>query len=411
MNRTVALAFAVILFSLAAAVSSETVKTVVKETQGRSGPGSYYELRVMIPQGTVLEVIEKQKSWYKVKYLKQEVWVSVNSLAVGVSASAGSGAESFPALSFDAITVKASSATLTAAIKGFWTRYSRGQTGTLYELPAEGFAVSIPAYESFAQSRADYASRDKLWDRYSLREVKRSPLTFEREHSIGYAIASSIADAPPVADPAVTQYVYSVGWYLAESTEYYDSPFTFYILDTDRVNAVSCPGGYIVLTRGLLALLHDESELAAVLAHEMAHVIAGHAMQTLGENETAQKANTSFDILAQETGTSETEQDLIGITDRAVSIATSPKLNEQEFEADRMALRYLARSGYDLGGLTRMLATMMDFHERNIDLFDLNYRNHPDFGERTKRIEAELRQYRSFQGSANRDQFARALRF
>ena len=63
-----------------------------------------------------------------------------------------------------------------------------------------------------------------------------------------------------------------------------------------------------------------------------------------------------------------------------------------------MALRYMARSGYDLDGLSRMLNIMMNKHESNIDIFDLNYRNHPDFKERIKRAEKELRNYRRYEG-------------
>ncbi|MFC1511780.1 M48 family metalloprotease [Candidatus Latescibacterota bacterium] len=410
MKRLLTFALWAALFALVAVALAETVRTAVKETQGRSGPGSYYELKVLIPQGSTLEVLEKQKSWYKVKYQDQEVWVSVNSLAIEPAAADSVPVrDQFESLPMDDITVRASPATMTAAIKGFWTRYSRMQSKTLTELPVDGFDVSIPSYQVFVQNRLRESSRDKLWEEYQLPRPRPRMLTYEREHSIGYAIASSIADAPLVTDPGTIQYVHSVGWYVAESTEGYDTPFTFYILDTDRINAVSCPGGYVVLTRGLLELLGDESELAALIAHEMAHVIAGHAMQSMEESEVSIRADSAFDLLARETGTTETEEDLIGITNRAVSIATSPKLDEQEYEADRMALLYLARSGYDLGGLTRMLTTMMTIHERNIDIFDLNYRNHPDFGERLKRIEQNLREYRRYQGRTYRDEFARSM--
>ena len=92
-----------------------------------------------------------------------------------------------------------------------------------------------------------------------------------------------------------------MGWYIAESTERYDIKFKYYILDTDHINAVSCPGGYIVLTRGLLEILNDEAELAALLAHELAHIIAGHAMQSMEESKTQITADSAFDVLGKET--------------------------------------------------------------------------------------------------------------
>jgi predicted Zn-dependent protease len=295
---------------------------------------------------------------------------------------------------------KASPAVLTAAIKGFWTRYTGADKSNLVELPVSGFDVP-PAYvESFSDRRAAAVSRDRLQRQFRIsRRYRRSSLTYEREHSIGYSIASSIADAPLISNQALINYISAVGWYIAESTERSELKFTFYVLDTDRINAVSCPGGYIVLTRGLLELIGDESELAALLAHEMSHVIAGHAMQSMEESEVGISASSAFDMLEAETGQrSEIEDDLLAITNRAMSIATSPKLDEQEFEADRMALTYMARSGYDVNGLTRMLNTMMTHHEQNIDIFDLNYKNHPDFKERLNRIGREMRNYRRFEG-------------
>ena len=402
-----------ILFSVFA-TSDETVKVVVKEAQGRSGPGSFYELKVLIPEGTILKVIEKKKSWYKVTYLKETVWVSENSLSVESDSSKSSKKDIFESISIEDVTsVKASPATLTAAIKGFWTRYSGTDKGNLAELPVNGYDVPVNYFESFSRDRSDAVSRDNLQRKYRIpRKYKKSRMTYEKEHSIGYTIASSIAEGSLVENKELINYIYSVGWYIAESTEHYDIRFTFYILDTDRINAVSCPGGYVVLTRGLLELIHDESELAALLAHEMSHVIAGHAMQSMEESEVSIKADSAFDLLEKETeASSEVEGELIAITSRAVSIATSPKLNEQEFEADRMALRYMARSGYDLNGLSRMLTTMMNKHESNIDIFDLNYRNHPDFKERIKRVEKELRNYRKYEGRQFSESFRSIMIF
>ncbi len=394
-----------ILFFLIVA-AAETVKIVVKEAQGRSGPGSFYELTVLIPEGTTLDVIEKNKSWYKVKYSDKVVWISENSLSVETNSGKSSKEDLFKSLSLEDVSINASPAALTAAIKGFWTRYSGAKRENLAELPVNGYDIPISDYEAFSRERSEAVSRENLQRKYGLKGTyKKIPLSYEKEHSIGYTIASSIAEGSLVENEKLINYLYSVGWYVAESTERYDIKFNYYILDTDHINAVSCPGGYAVLTRGLLELINDESELAALLAHEMAHVIAGHAMQTIEDNEVSIKADTAFDLLEKEAGSSETEAELVAITNRAVSIATSPKLDEQEFEADRMAILYLARSGYDLNGLTRMLHIMMDKHERNIDIFDINYRNHPDFKERINRMENEIKRYKGYEGRQYSDSF------
>jgi predicted Zn-dependent protease len=124
------------------------------------------------------------------------------------------------------------------------------------------------------------------------------------------------------------------------------------------------------------------------------------------------KADSAFELLNNETGGStETEDELIALTNRAIAIATSPKLNEQEFEADRMALLYLARSGYDLKGLPRMLTTMMERHEKNIDMFDLNYRNHPDFNVRTALVGKEIEKYRKYSGKTFAEEYSANMIF
>ena len=395
----------VLTLLLAFMAAAETIKIAVNEAQGRSGPGSFYKLTVLVPEGSTLDVIEKKKSWFKVEYSELEAWISENSLTIGAEKEKK---DPFKSFSTEKVSVKASPATLTAAIKGFWTRYSRTDKRKLAELPVDGYDVPVAEYEAFAQKRSQAVSQDNLQKKYKLRrKYKKKRIPYQKEHSIGYTIASSIAEGSLLENETPVNYVHYVGWYLAESTERYDIKFKYYILDTDQINAVSCPGGFIVLTRGLLELLNDESELAALLAHEMAHIIAGHAMQSMEESKTRITADSAFEGLDKETetGPSEIEEELIAITNRAISIATSPKLDEQEFEADQMALRYLARCGYDLNGISRLLSIMMNKHESNIDIFDLNYRNHPDFKERIKRLEREFRRYKRYEGRDFSDSF------
>jgi uncharacterized protein YgiM (DUF1202 family) len=375
----------------------KTVK-VTREAQGRSGPGSYYELKIIIPSGKCLDVLEVKKSWYKVRYSGQEVWISENSIIT----QAGSASRGSAPSALAPAPLKASSAAVSAAIKGFWTRYTRADRSKLTELPVDGCDISPDRYEAFETDRSRAVSRDELLDRWSLRDPRRpGRVPFVKEQSIGYSIASSVADAPLVKNGSAVSYVNFVGRYIAEGTERNDIPFRFYLLDTDRVNAVSCPGGYIVLTRGLLEMVSDEAELAALLAHEMAHVIAGHGMKEVIDDRIRIAADDAFAALDEELGSDPAEEEeLIGITNRAISTAKAPKLDTYEFEADRMALRYLARSGYDLNGLSRLLVKMKEKHGDTIDIFDLSYRNHPDFEKRIKLAGEGMKEFRKYEGQA-----------
>ena len=392
-----------LLFLLAAA---KTVK-VVREAQGRSGPGSYYELKALIPAGKSLPLLEVKKSWYRVKYAGQEVWISENSLTEAGNAKPLDSATMAGAMS------KASSAQLSGAIKGFWTRYTRTNRNNLAELPMDGFSIPAAQYEAFANGRSNETSRDALLKKYSIRNPQKpGKIPYVREQSIGYSVASQVAEGTLVKEGASVTYVNEVGRYLAEATERNDINFRFYILDTDRVNAISCPGGYILLTRGLLQLLGDESELAALLAHEMAHIIAGHGMKEVLEDNIRGKADDAFaDLDAEVENDPADDEELIGITNRAISIAKSAKLDKYEFEADRMAIGYLARSGYDLNGLPRLLTLMQEKYAKSIDMFDLNYRNHPDFGKRLKLVGDEIAGYKAYKGLAFNDYYRKNMVF
>jgi len=398
--------FIVIILVLVAAV--KTIK-VSKETPGRKGPGSYYELTVLIPAGTKFEVIEKKKSWYKVKYKEQEVWISENSLAEET----GKSDDQFTTMALGGARAEASPAAIAAAIKGFWTRYSRTNKAHLAELPVNGYDISPTHYDAFERERSRAVSRDELLKKYKLSKKYRTPeIPYVKEQQTGYAVASSVAEGTLFKNKKVLTYVHSVGWYIAEGTERPDIRYNYYILDTDRINAISCPGGFVILTKGLLELLENESELAALLAHEMAHVVAGHGMKEVYEDKVRIVADDAFSVLDKQTGgRSDMEEELIAITNRATSIAKSPKLDKYEFEADEMALRYMARGGYDLSGLTGLLTKLKSRHDREVDMFDLNYRNHPDFKKRMDLTAKELKEYKKYTGRKFAEDFIENMEF
>ena len=78
-------------------------------------------------------------------------------------------------------------------------------------------------------------------------------------------------------DAQITSYVERIGQRVARDTERPDVQYKFFVLDTPTVNAFALPGGYVYVTRGILALANTEAQLASVLAHEVAHVTARHS--------------------------------------------------------------------------------------------------------------------------------------
>lgn len=126
---------------------------------------------------------------------------------------------------------------------------------------------------------------------------------------------------------------------------------TILALNTSNPNAYIAPGGYIYLTRGLLVLAEDDSEIAAVAAHEMAHILSGHeaARARFG----AQAAISSADI-ARALPDSDRVRELF-VQGNARVAAFS---RQQELEADAMAIQLLAAAGYDPAAVARVLKAM-----------------------------------------------------
>ncbi|MEE8445668.1 MAG: M48 family metalloprotease [Alphaproteobacteria bacterium] len=141
-------------------------------------------------------------------------------------------------------------------------------------------------------------------------------------------------------DARITAYVTWLGGRLAAATETPGLGFTFTVLDSPVVNAFALPGGYVYISRGLMALAGSEAELAGVLGHELGHVVARHG---------AQRASKA--AVAGLLGVGRVGQALGGLYLRGFS-------RDQELEADRLGVRYLKRAGYDPGAVSSFLAKM-----------------------------------------------------
>ena len=145
-------------------------------------------------------------------------------------------------------------------------------------------------------------------------------------------------------------YVNEIGQKLARVSDLPDLKFTFTVLDSDVVNAFALPGGYIYISRGLLALANTEAELAGVLAHEIGHVTARHSAQRYSSSVVAGLGTALLGIV----GGGELAQ--LGQAGAAVYLQGYSR--DQEFEADTLGVRYLARAGYETAAMASFLASL-----------------------------------------------------
>jgi predicted Zn-dependent protease len=152
-------------------------------------------------------------------------------------------------------------------------------------------------------------------------------------------------------DPELKKYISSLGELLAKTSERPDLPWHFTILDSPVVNAFALPGGYVYITRGLLALASSEAEVASVLAHEIGHVAARHSSQRQGRATIVGLGAALAGIL---TGSGEIAQ--IG---NAIGAGYVQKFSrDQELQADTLGVRYMARANYDPNAAVSFLRKM-----------------------------------------------------
>ena len=167
-------------------------------------------------------------------------------------------------------------------------------------------------------------------------------------------------------DLELQNYVQYVGKKVATKSHRPELDYLFTVLDSAEVNAFALPGGYIYITRGLMAYLNTEGELAAVLGHEVGHVTARHAVR--------QHSATQLTGIGTAIGTIIGEAFIPGISSvggqELVGIAGTAMLRgygrDHELEADRLGAEYLARSGYDPDAMLDVIGVL-----KNQELFEL----------------------------------------
>jgi beta-barrel assembly-enhancing protease len=190
-------------------------------------------------------------------------------------------------------------------------------------------------------------------------------ITPEQEYYLGRAVAASLfRDNRPFDNAAAAQYLNLLGTALALASDQPETfaGYRFAIMETEAINAFAAPGGFILLSRGLLRCCPNEDAVAAVLAHEIAHVQHRHGLRAIKTSRWTDAAQTAFVESAKTLGSAEVAQltnamegSIDDITQKLVVGGYSRK---QEFEADRSAIEILQRVGYSPHGLRVMLEQM-----------------------------------------------------
>jgi predicted Zn-dependent protease len=173
-----------------------------------------------------------------------------------------------------------------------------------------------------------------------------------------------------VDDPALQAYVSDIGMRLAAVSERPNLPWSFKVVDDPIVNAFALPGGFIYVTRGILANFDSEAELAAVLGHEIGHVTARHSASQISRQQ-LQQLGLGVGMIF-----SETVRDYGSLAAAGLQLMNLSFSRGDETESDELGLRYMGRVGYDpesMIGVFQMLAGVSGGGEGRIPEWQLTH--------------------------------------
>ncbi len=205
-------------------------------------------------------------------------------------------------------------------------------------------------------------------------------------------------------DPALGQYVSQIGQKLAQVSDRPDLPYEFVVLNNDVPNAWALPGGKIAINRGLLYHISDESQLAAVIGHEIVHAAAGHGATQHSQSILLGGLGSVIQAVGSNYGYGSLTQQGVGLATAAISAQYG---QGQELEADRYGMDYMGRVGYEPLGAVELQKAFVKLSEgRSTNPLQAFLQSHPPS---QNRVAANLAKAQTMEsGARNKAAFDRA---
>ena len=187
-----------------------------------------------------------------------------------------------------------------------------------------------------------------------------------------------------IKDPVITEYVNRVGQNLVRNSDS-KVPFTIKVIDSDEINAFALPGGFFYVNSGLILAADNESELAGVMSHEIAHVAACHIARENTRGTLAQLASIPVIFVGGWTGLA---------AEQAVSPAlmgTMMKFSRGfEAEADYLGLQYMYKTGYDPQSFTAFFEKILAQEKKKQGVLAKTFESHPPTPDRVEKSQEEI---------------------
>ena len=207
----------------------------------------------------------------------------------------------------------------------------------------------------------------------------------ESEIRMGKTYATELAKTVKfVKDPVVTEYVNRITQNLVNNSDA-KVPFTVQVIDSDEVNAMALPGGFMFVNSGLILTADDEAEMAGVLAHEIAHVAAHHAVREQTRMNYAQLGSIPLIFMGGMAGYGIYEAAQLGIPLTFLRFSRG-----FESQADFLGVQYMYRAGYDPEALVTIFEKLENLQKTKPTLISKTFSTHPQTPDRIEATQKEI---------------------
>lgn len=236
-------------------------------------------------------------------------------------------------------------------------------------------------------------------------------ITLEDEYRIGRMIVRGLRDSDQILDdPEVAEYIQSVGLKLASQAQEGHQNFDFFVVKDNEINAFALPGGFVGVNAGLILETKNEGELASVLAHEIAHVSQRHIARSIAEQSRSGLVSTAAMLAAILLGaaTGSGDMAMAGVM-AAQGLAIQNQISftrDNESEADRVGIAFLANSGFDPNTMPAFFETLGRRAGASEGMVPEMLRTHPVSTTRISETRSRAQQY---QGPYKPDSLGYAL--
>ncbi len=228
-------------------------------------------------------------------------------------------------------------------------------------------------------------------------QTESRPFTYEEEYAVGRVVSAAVLSQYPLYNQStLNAYVNRIGQGLAFLSARPLLPHGYHIavLDSEEVLAFSAPGGFVLITRGLLKLTASEDMLAALLAHEISHTALGHGLVSLASYRMGDLAMYYAALSTQEAKPDTKEIAALfsaAVHDFVSLISVQGYSQTMEFEADAEAIRMLYESGYNPSALEEFIRVLESSQDENVKQYSSQ---HPLPEDRVSRLLSLEEQYK-----------------